>query len=133
MLGERGIRLSGGQKQRLALARALLSDRSVLILDDALSSIDADTEEKILDSIYTIQKDKISIIISHRISSVINCDNIIYLSNGNIIESGSHTELMTKNGRYAELYYLQKLEKEDRNLIKKNASPSGGVTARHAA
>jgi ATP-binding cassette subfamily B protein len=133
VLGERGIRLSGGQKQRLALARALLSDRSVLILDDALSSIDADTEEKILDSIYTIQKDKISIIISHRISSVINCDNIIYLSNGNIIESGSHTELMTKNGRYAELYYLQKLEKEDRNLIKKNASPSGGVTARHAA
>jgi len=112
VLGERGISLSGGQKQRLALARALLSDRSVLILDDALSSIDADTEEKILDSIYTIQKDKISIIISHRISSVINCDNIIYLSNGNIIESGSHTELMTKNGRYAELYYLQKLEKE---------------------
>lgn len=112
ILGERGITLSGGQKQRLALARAIVKDPAILILDDALSAVDAQTEEKILQSLPQIMNGRTSIIISHRISTIMNCDNIVVLHNGEIEESGTHSELIERKGKYYQIYSRQKLEEE---------------------
>lgn len=105
--GERGISLSGGQKQRLAIARALLKNPDILILDDAMSAVDANTEKNILDNLYKDRKDKTTIIISHRISQVQNCNNIIVLKDGKISEEGSHEELMSYNSWYKKQYESQ--------------------------
>ena len=110
LIGERGVNLSGGQKQRTAISRALLRKPKILILDDALSSVDTYTEEKILSSLKEYHFKQTNFIISHRISSVKHADKIIVLVNGNIIESGSHDELIEKKGFYAELYQQQLLE-----------------------
>lgn len=112
MVGEKGITLSGGQKQRLSLARALLRDPEILILDDVLSAVDTQTETAILQQFEEVMKNKTSIIISHRISSVINCDQVIMLEDGVISEQGTHAELMQLNGAYANLYRKQSLEEE---------------------
>ncbi|HUX93819.1 MAG TPA: ABC transporter ATP-binding protein [Ignavibacteriaceae bacterium] len=112
IMGERGITLSGGQKQRASLARAVAIDPKILILDDSFSAVDTNTEEEILKSLKEFMKDRTSIIISHRISTVKDADKIIVLSNGTISEEGKHDELISRGGIYADLHYKQLLEKE---------------------
>jgi len=112
ILGERGITLSGGQKQRSSLARALAINPKILILDDSFSAVDTHTEEEILNELKMFMKDRTSIIISHRISTVKDCDKIYVLENGKIAESGNHNELLEAGGIYSDLYYKQLLEQE---------------------
>ena len=104
MVGERGITLSGGQKQRTALARAVVIDPRILILDDALSAVDTYTEEEILSRLRRVMRERTSIIVSHRISTVRDADRIFVLDDGRIVEQGSHDELIRHNGLYAELH-----------------------------
>lgn len=110
LLGERGINLSGGQKQRISIARALIKNPDILILDDCLSAVDNETEEIILNAIKEQLKEKTAIIISHRISSLKYTDKIIVLDEGSIIEEGSHDELMAIDGHYASIYRKQELQ-----------------------
>ena len=112
MIGERGITLSGGQKQRTSIARAIMRRPTILILDDALSAVDTYTEEEILKQLRAFMKDRTSIIISHRISTVKDADLIIVLDNGSIVERGTHEELVQKGGIYADLHEKQLLERE---------------------
>lgn len=112
IIGERGITLSGGQKQRTSIARALMRNPKILILDDALSAVDTYTEEEILKRLRTVLKDRTCIIISHRISTVKDADLIIVLDKGMIVERGTHDELVAKGGIYAKLYEKQLLEEE---------------------
>jgi ATP-binding cassette subfamily B protein len=109
IVGERGVTLSGGQKQRATLARALLMDPPVLILDDCLSSVDAQTEAEILHGLRAVSRGKTCLIISHRISAVKEADEILVLDSGRIIERGSHEELVRRRGVYADLYQQQRL------------------------
>ncbi|MEX0823095.1 MAG: ABC transporter ATP-binding protein [Balneolaceae bacterium] len=112
MVGERGVTLSGGQKQRTAIARALIKKPSIVIMDDSLSAVDTKTEDAILTHLKDHLSDKTTIMISHRISSVKNADTIFYIEDGSIIESGSHEELVNKEGRYLRMYQKQLLEQE---------------------
>ncbi len=112
MVGERGITLSGGQKQRTAIARAILRDPRILVLDDALSSVDTHTEEKILTDLREVMRGRTTIFISHRVSTVRNADRIAVLHGGSIVELGTHEELITRNGYYTDLYNKQLLEEE---------------------
>ncbi len=112
IVGERGVTLSGGQKQRATLARALIMDPPVLILDDCLSSVDAQTEAEILHGLRAILKEKTCLIISHRISAVREADEILVLDEGSIVERGSHEELVRLGGVYADLYQQQRLSEE---------------------
>lgn len=107
VVGERGATLSGGQKQRISIARAIVKKASVLILDDCLSAVDTETENRILKNFKQILQDRTGIIISHRISTLKDADEIIYMENGKIVESGSHDELMELGGRYYNLYLAQ--------------------------
>ena len=111
-VGERGITLSGGQKQRTAIARALLRDPRILVLDDALSSVDTHTEEKILSRLREIMQGRTTIFISHRVSTVRNADRIAVLHGGSIVELGTHEELIARSGYYTDLYNKQLLEEE---------------------
>jgi ATP-binding cassette subfamily B multidrug efflux pump len=112
MVGERGLTLSGGQKQRAALARAILRDPRILILDDSLASVDTYTEEQILEELRSIMQDRTTILISHRISTVRHADQIVVLIAGRIAELGTHDELLAHNGHYASLFQKQLLEEE---------------------
>jgi ATP-binding cassette subfamily B protein len=111
-VGERGITLSGGQKQRVSIARAIIMNPKIMVFDDALSAVDTKTEELILSSLNEIMKNRTSIIISHRVSTIRNANKILFLDAGEIVESGNHEELMKLNGAYAELYQKQLLEEE---------------------
>jgi ATP-binding cassette subfamily B multidrug efflux pump len=112
VLGERGITLSGGQKQRVSIARAIIKNPQILLLDDCLSAVDTETEEQILNNLLQIAKDKTTIIVSHRVSSAKNADKIIIIDEGQIIQEGSHNQLVNQQGYYAELYAKQLSEKE---------------------
>ncbi|HKC67266.1 MAG TPA: ABC transporter ATP-binding protein, partial [Bacteroidia bacterium] len=109
IVGERGITLSGGQKQRISIARAIIKNPSIFIFDDCLSAVDSDTEQQILSNLKKVTQQKTGIIISHRVSSIQNADEIILLSGGTIIERGTHAELLLLKGEYYNLYQIQKL------------------------
>jgi len=111
IVGERGLTLSGGQIQRISIARAIIKDPKILLLDDCLSSVDTKTEEEILKNLKKIRKNKTTIIVSHRISSIKHCDKIIILKKGKIIEQGDHKNLKEKDGYYSKLYKKQNAEK----------------------
>jgi len=112
ILGERGITLSGGQKQRVSIARAMIKDAPILLLDDCLSAVDTETEEAILNNLLEFCKDKTTIIVSHRVSSAKNADRIIILEDGEILQQGTHNQLVNQPGYYKELYLKQLSEKE---------------------
>ena len=111
-IGERGLTLSGGQKQRVAIARAILRNPRILILDDALSSVDTMTEERILEGLAEVMRGRTAILISHRVSTVRSADRIFVLEHGEIVEQGTHAELIAGGGYYADLYHRQLLEEE---------------------
>jgi ATP-binding cassette subfamily B protein len=112
VVGERGITLSGGQKQRTAIARAMIRDPRILVLDDALSSVDTQTEDKILNHLREIMQGRTTIFISHRVSTVQNADRIAVMHQGRIVEYGTHEELLVRDGYYTDLYNKQLLEEE---------------------
>jgi ATP-binding cassette subfamily B protein len=112
MIGERGVTLSGGQKQRTAIARAVAKDPRVLILDDALSAVDTYTEAEILKRLRGVMRERTSIIVAHRISTVKDADEILVLDEGTIAERGTHRDLLERGGRYAAMYRRQLLEEE---------------------
>lgn len=108
IVGERGVRLSGGEKQRVSIARAILADKKVLVLDEATSSLDSETEHEIQQALQKLLQGRTSIIIAHRLSTIMNADRIIVFKNGKIIQEGNHTELIKKEGEYRKLWNLQK-------------------------
>ena len=106
-VGERGIRLSGGQKQRIAIARVFLKNAPIVILDEATAALDNESEQFVQASFDRLMADRTSLVIAHRLSTVRHADNILVLEHGEIVESGTHDQLMAQNGRYKELYDLQ--------------------------
>jgi ATP-binding cassette subfamily B protein len=111
-VGERGLTLSGGQKQRISIARAIIRKPAILLFDDCLSAVDTETEETILQNLRRIMANRTTIIISHRISSVKQCDEIIVLDHGHVSERGTHQYLLSLNGQYAEMHQKQLLDEE---------------------
>ena len=116
-LGERGVRLSGGQKQRIAIARAILADRPLLLLDEATSALDAVSEIKVKQALDSLMAQRTTVIIAHRLATVINADRIFVIDKGQLVASGTHSELMTSNELYREFASLQLLMDNDEPAI----------------
>ena len=114
IVGERGVKLSGGQRQRVAIARAILADPRILILDEATSSLDSESEALIQDGLYSLRKGRTTFVIAHRLSTIRSANQILVLEEGRIVERGSHEQLLTANGRYRQLYDKQYRIEEDR-------------------
>ena len=113
IVGERGVKLSGGQRQRVAIARAILADPRVLILDEATSSLDSESEALIQDGLHALRRGRTTFVIAHRLSTIRSADQILVLEAGEIVERGTHDELLTANGRYRQLHDKQyKIEKD---------------------
>jgi ATP-binding cassette subfamily B protein len=112
VIGERGVTLSGGQRQRIAIARAILTDSPLVILDDALSSVDIQTEERILEGLMSFLKGKTTLLITHRIAPLRRADRIVVMEAGSIAETGDHDTLLSKGGLYAEIYWRRQMEEE---------------------
>jgi ATP-binding cassette, subfamily B, heavy metal transporter len=112
VVGERGLKLSGGEKQRIAIARAVLKNPKILVFDEATSSLDSKSEKTILEALHELASDHTTLVIAHRLSTVIDADQILVMDQGRIIERGSHHELLAQNGRYAEMWALQQEEQE---------------------
>src|SRR3989344_9604046 len=108
IVGERGVKLSGGEKQRVSIARALLADKKILVLDEATSHLDSKTEHDIQMDLKKLMKGRTSIMIAHRLSTIMSADRIIVLDNGNIVQEGTHSALIKKPGTYGKLWRLQK-------------------------
>lgn len=121
LVGERGIKLSGGQRQRIAIARAILKDAPILVLDEATSALDSETEKLIQDALFKLMRGKTCIVVAHRLSTIAKLDKIIVLDDGNIIEQGSHGELLAKNGTYANLWKHQSGGFIETNALKNSA------------
>ena len=115
VLGERGVTVSGGQKQRISIARALMKDAAILVLDDSVSAVDTDTERVILDNLKQTRKGKTTILIAHRVSTVQGLDKIVYLDNGKVLDVGTHEELLARSAEYRKMVELQKLDAEEDN------------------
>ena len=107
MVGERGLKLSGGEKQRVAIARTILKDPAILIFDEATSSLDSQSEQAILKAINEVAKNRTSVVIAHRLSTIVDSDNIIVMNQGEIVEQGSHQELLALSGQYSKMWQLQ--------------------------
>ena len=107
LIGENGVRLSGGEKQRLSIARAMLKESSIILLDEATSSLDAETEAKIQDALKILTNNKTTIVIAHRLSTILNSDNIYVIDSGKVIDSGNHKDLLLKSDLYKSFYEKQ--------------------------
>ena len=112
-VGEMGMQLSGGQRQRLAIARAVLKDAPILILDEATSSLDSDSERMVQEALENLMTQRTTLVIAHRLSTIRNADRIVVLINGTIAEEGTHEELLARKSEYSRLYSLQMLEEEN--------------------
>ncbi|WP_198170717.1 ABC transporter ATP-binding protein [Deinococcus arboris] len=129
MLGERGVTLSGGQRQRTAIARAIVREPRILILDDSLSAVDTETERRILDGLREVSQGRTVILVAHRVSTLRHADQIVVLDGGRVVEQGSHDELLARNGHYAQLERLQRLASDLDNEDEAVADPETAATA----
>jgi ATP-binding cassette subfamily B protein len=118
MVGERGLKLSGGEKQRVAIARTILKNPPILLLDEATSALDTGTEREIQGALAEVSKNRTSLVIAHRLSTVIDADEIIVLDHGTIVERGRHSELLARNGQYAAMWNKQKEAAAAREKLK---------------
>ena len=114
VVGERGVKLSGGERQRVSIARAILADPRILILDEATSSLDSESEAAIQDGLRTLRRGRTTFVIAHRLSTIRSADQILVMEGGEIVERGTHAELLAKHGRYRQLYDKQYRFEQDR-------------------